>query len=162
MNANDFPPELLSQQQARRAAAQESEKSRPSAPVPNSDVLFRQEVYRIVGCAIEVLNGIGHGLHEKPYENALVVEFGLKAIPFVQQRRYDIIYKAVKVGEYVPDLIAFNEIVIDAKVIDAITDHERGQMLNYLRITGLKVGIILNFKRAKLEWERIVLERQRA
>jgi len=48
MNANDFPPELLSQQQARRAAAQESEKSRPSAPVPNSDVLFRQEVYRIV------------------------------------------------------------------------------------------------------------------
>jgi hypothetical protein len=47
MNANDFPPELLSQQQARRAAAQESEKSRPSAPVPNSDVLFRQEVYRI-------------------------------------------------------------------------------------------------------------------
>jgi GxxExxY protein len=52
-------------------------------------------------------------------------------------------------------------VVVDAKVIEAITDHERGQMLNYLRITGLKVGIILNFKRAKLEWERIVLDRVR-
>ena len=71
------------------------------------------------------------------------------------------LYKTVKVGEYVPDLIAFNAVVVDAKVIDAITDHERGQMLNYLRITGHKVGVILNFKRAKLEWERIVLDRER-
>ena len=117
--------------------------------------------YEIVGAAMEVLNGVGHGLHEKPYENALVVEFGLKGIPFVQQPRYDIIYKTVKVGEYVPDLIAFGAVVVDTKVIDAITDHERGRMINYLKITGLKVGVILNFKRAKLEWERIVLERNR-
>jgi GxxExxY protein len=86
-----------------------------------------------------------------------VVEFGLKGIPFAQQPGFDIIYKTVKVGEYIPDLIAFNAVVVDAKVIDAITDHERGQMLNYLKITGHKVGVILNFKRAKLEWERIVL-----
>ena len=63
--------------------------------------------------------------------------------------------------KYVPDLIAFNAVVVDTKVIEAITDHERGQMLNYLKITGHKVGLILNFKRAKLEWERIVLERDR-
>lgn len=126
-----------------------------------ADLLFKDEVYQVVGAAMEVLNGIGHGLHEKPYENALVVEFGLKGIPFLQQPRYDIRYKTVKVGEYVPDLIAFAAVVVDAKVIDAITDHERGQMLNYLRITGLKVGVILNFKRAKLEWERIVLDKKR-
>ena len=78
-----------------------------------------------------------------------------------QQPRFDVLYKAVKVGEYVPDLIAFKAVVVDAKVIEAITDQERGQMLNYLRITGLKVGVILNFKRAKLEWERIVLETDR-
>ncbi len=102
-------------------------------------------------------NGIGHGLHEKPYENALVVEFGLRAIPFAQQPRYPILYKNVNVGEYVPGLIAWNAVVVDAKVIEAITDHERGQMINYLKITGHKVGVILNFKRAKLEWERIVL-----
>jgi len=127
----------------------------------NETLLLKDEVYRIVGCAMEVLNGLGHGLHEKPYENALVVEFGLQGIPFVQQPRFDILYKGVNVGEYVPDLIAFNAVVVDAKAIEAITDHERGQMLNYLRITGHKVGVILNFKRAKLEWERIVLDKKR-
>ena len=127
----------------------------------NEKLLLKDEVYLVVGCAIEVLNGIGHGLHEKPYENALVVEFGLRGIPFVQQPHYPILYKSVNVGEYVPDVIAWNSVVVDAKVIEAITDHERGQLLNYLRITGHKVGVILNFKRAKLEWERIVLERNR-
>src|SRR5215467_9087617 len=121
----------------------------------SSELLLKDEVYKIVGCAIEVLNGLGHGLHEKPYENALVVEFELHGILLAQQPRYPITYKNVNVGEFVPDLIAFNNVVVDAKVIDAITDHERGQMLNYLRITGLKVGVILNFKRARLEWERI-------
>lgn len=126
-----------------------------------TELICKEEVYQIVGAALEVLNGLGHGLHEKPYENALVVEFGLRQIPLVQQPRFDVVYKAVKISEYVPDLIAFNAVVVDAKVIEAITDHERGQMLNYLRITGLKVGIILNFKRAKLEWERIVLDSHR-
>jgi GxxExxY protein len=58
---------------------------------------------------------------------------------------------------FVPDLIAFDTVVVDTKVIDRITDHERGLMLNYLRIPGLHVGVILNFKHAKLEWERIAL-----
>ena len=128
---------------------------------PNEELLLKNEVFQIVGCAMEVLNGLGHGLHEKPYENALVVEFGLRGISHLQQPRFDVLYKTVIVGEYVPDLIAFNAVVMDAKVIDAITDHERGQMLNYLKITGHKVGVILNFKRAKLEWERIVLDRER-
>ena len=120
-------------------------------------VLHRQEVYEIVGCALKVLNEIGHGFHEKPYENALTVEFKLQNIPFTQQPSFDLLYKGHKVGEYVPDLIAFDSVIIDTKVIDHITDHERGQMLNYLRITGLRVGVILNFAKPKLEWERLVL-----
>jgi len=127
----------------------------------NEKLLLKEEVYLVVGCAIEVLNGVGHGLHEKPYENALVVEFGLRGIPFIQQPRYPLFFKGVTVGEFVPDLIAWNAVVIDTKVIEAITDHERGQLLNYLRITGHLVGVILNFKRSKLEWERIVLEKSR-
>jgi len=125
----------------------------------NSGLLLREEVYRIVGCAMEVLNRLGQGLNERPYENALVVEFGLQKIPYLQQPHYDVIYKGVKVGDYVPDLVAFSSIVIDTKVIETITDHERGQILNYLRITGHTVGVILNFKRSRLEWERIVLTR---
>ena len=127
----------------------------------NEELLLKDEVYQVVGAAMEVLNELGHGLNEKLYENALVVEFGLRKIPFAQQPRFDVLYKQVKVGEYVPDLIVFNAVVVDTKVIDAITDHERGQRLNYRKITGLKVGVILNFKRAKLEWERIVLDRNR-
>src|SRR5438874_8424599 len=120
-------------------------------------LLLKDEVFQVVGCAIEVLNTLGHGLVEKPYENALVVEFGLQGIPFQQQPSFDIHYKGRTVGLFVPDLIAFNAIVVDAKVIDRITDHERGLMLNYLRTTDLRVGLILNFKHRKLEWERIVL-----
>jgi GxxExxY protein len=120
-------------------------------------LLAKEEVFQIVGSAIEVLNGLGHGLLEKPYENALAVEFGLRKIPFRQQAVFDVLYKGHKVGLFIPDLIAFDTVVVDTKVIDRITDHERGLMLNYLRITHLRVGVILNFKHAKLEWERIVL-----
>jgi len=121
------------------------------------ELIYKEEVFQIVGCAIEVLNTLGHGLLEKPYENALVVEFGLRSVPFQQQPRYPVIYKTVKVGEYIPDLIAFDKIVVDTKTIDRITNTEKGQILNYLKITGLKVGLVLNFKHAKLEWERLVL-----
>jgi hypothetical protein len=85
-------------------------------------LLFREEVFQIVSCAIEVLNKPGRGLIEKPYENALVVECGLREIPFRQQPAF-----------------------------------ERGWMLNYLRISKLRVGVILHFKRGKLEWARVVL-----
>lgn len=121
------------------------------------ELLLGEEVYQVVGCAMEVLNILGHGLLEKPYENALVVEFGLLDIPSKQQPRYDVIYKTVKVGDYIPDLIAFNQIIVETKTIERITDIERGQVINYLKISGLRVGLILNFKHAKLEWERIIL-----
>ena len=88
-------------------------------PGDDDKLLFRAEVFQIVGCAIEVLNTLGHGLVEKPYENALVVEFGLRNVPFRQSRKLS--------------------------------------GLNYLRITKLRVGVILNFKHRKLEWQRIVL-----
>ena len=120
-------------------------------------LLLKDEVFQIVGCAIEVLNTLGHGLLEKPYANALVVEFCVRKIPFRQQPSFDVLYKGQQVGIFIPDLIAFDGVVIDTKVIDRITDHERGLMLNYLRITGLRVGVILNSKHRKLEWERIAL-----
>jgi GxxExxY protein len=115
------------------------------------------QTHAIIGAAFEVLNALGHGLHEKPYENALVVELGARGLPYEQQRRYPVLYKGVQVSEYVPDLVVSSAVVVDTKVIERITDHERGQMLNYLRVTGLRVGLILNFLKPKLEWERVVL-----
>ncbi len=144
------------------ANGHESEKaaSRSVASVRDAEheLTLKREVFAVVGCAMEVLNTLGHGLLEKPYENALVVEFGLRGIPFTQQPRFDVRYKGVRVGEYVPDLIAYGRLVVDAKVIERIGDHELGQMINYLKITDLPVGLILNFRHAKLEWKRVVLE----
>ncbi len=121
------------------------------------ELLLKDEVFQIVGCAIEVLNTLGHGLLEKSYENALVVESGLRKILFRQQPSFDVVYKRQTVGVFIPDLIAFDSVVVDTKVIDRISDHERGLILNYLRVTGFRVGVILNFKHRKLEWERIAL-----
>ncbi|MDR1497963.1 MAG: GxxExxY protein [Puniceicoccales bacterium] len=121
------------------------------------ELLCKEEVFQIVGCAFEVLNTLGRGLLEKPYENALTVELRHRGIPFTQQPRFPVLYKSVNVGEYVPDLIVFDQIIVDAKVIERIGNNERAQIINYLKITGLRVGILLNFKHAKLEWERIVL-----
>jgi GxxExxY protein len=119
--------------------------------------LLKDETHAIIGCAFEVLNELGHGLNEKCYENALVVEFRLRGIGLTQQCQFAVLYKKERVGLFVPDLIACDQVIVDAKVIDRIADVERGQILNYLRITKLRVGLILNFKHPRLEWERIVL-----
>jgi len=126
-------------------------------PGGESKLLLKAETEQIIGFAFTVLNELGHGYNEKPYENSLVVLCKQNNLDFDQQRRFPVLFRGVEVGEFVPDLIVFGSVIVDAKVIDRITDHERGQMLNYLRITKLRVGLILNFKHARLEWERIVL-----
>src|ERR1044071_128803 len=93
------------------------------------ELLLQKEVYAVVGCAIEILNVRGHGLHEKIYENCLCVEFRLRGIPFTQQERHQVLYKGELVGEYVPDLVVQQKLIVDTKTIDHITDHERGQVL---------------------------------
>ncbi len=121
----------------------------------DSQFLLKNETHQIIGSAMEVLNEIGHGFHEKIYENALVVEFGLRRIPVIQQPDFPVIYKSVNVGSYVPDLICFDQVVVDAKTIEEITDHDIGKMLNYLKVTNLQVGLLINFKHPKLEFKRI-------
>jgi GxxExxY protein len=131
--------------------------NQPQTNRMNADGPYAKETETIIGCAFAVLNDTGHGFHEKPYENALVVEFRHRGIAHSQQPSFPLLYRNERVGEYIPDLIAFEKIIIDAKTIDRITNHEVGRMLNYLKATGLQVGLILNFKRAKLEFRRVTL-----
>src|SRR5690606_21297448 len=99
----------------------------------NTDNLPESGLTReIIGAAFEVINEVGHGLHEKPYENALVIELGLRGMLCDQQKQFDVLFKGFKITDYIPDLILAGRIIVDAKVIDRITDFERGQMLNYL------------------------------
>jgi GxxExxY protein len=133
---------------------------KPRRNANERELLLKGEVYAVVGCAIEVLKVRGHGLHEKIYQHCLSVELRLRGIEYTQQTRHPVVYKGELVGEYVPDLVIQNALIVDTKTVDRITDHERGQMFNYLRISGLQVGLILNFEYARLEWERIVLTRE--
>lgn len=124
-------------------------------PDLNSD---DQEVTRpIVGCAMRMMDTLGHGFHEKIYENALCVEMEAGGIPFQQQPRFPIFHRSVLVGEYVPDLIVLGRIVVDTKTIERIGDLEIGRMLNYLRCTSLELGLMINFKRPRLEWRHVWL-----
>ena len=127
----------------------------------DADFIYKKETDAFIGSAFDVLNEIGHGFHEKPYENSLVVEFKRRNRSFLQQTRYPILYRGVKVSENIPDLIAFELVIVDTKVIERITDLEIGQILNYLRITGLPVGLILNFKNPRLEFRRVVATTQK-
>ena len=113
--------------------------------------------YQIIGCAMRVHTELGPGLREKPYENALAVDFEEQKLSFVQQPKYPIFYHGVPVGDCRPDLVVEDEIIVDCKSISAIGETEVAQMLNYLRIAKKQVGLILNFRGLKLEFKRVML-----
>jgi GxxExxY protein len=123
-----------------------------------SELLEKELVYQIVGCAIAVINDIGHGLREKTYENALCIEFDHQAIRYNQQLNFPVYYRNKIIDEFVPNLVVENRIIVEIKTIEALDNEHRGQLINYLRISGKKVGLLLNFKHPKLQWERLVLE----
>ena len=120
-------------------------------------VLHKELSFEIIGAAMEVLNTLGHGLNEKVYENALIAELSLRGFTVDQQKRFKVMYKNAGVGEYVPDLLVDDKVIVETKVIDSVSDAEVGQVMNYLRIAKLELGIVLNFRRPKLESRRVVL-----
>lgn len=113
----------------------------------------------IIGSAMAVLNDLGPGLDERVYENAMVVEFRHRAIGYAQQSRYPVHYRGEPVGTLIPDLIVAEAVIVDTKVVSAFTDRDIAQVLGYLAITGLKLGLLLNFRNHRLEWKRIVRDR---
>ena len=113
-------------------------------------------VYQIVGCAMEVINELGHGLREKTYEKALVVELKRNNFLFSQQKIYRIFYKNVNIDDYIPDLLVNDEVIVEIKVVENICEEHIGQVINYLKISGCSLGLILNFKHSKLEWKRVI------
>src|SRR5258706_14753635 len=90
----------------------------------NVNLLLKQETEKILGCAFDVINEVGHGFHEKIYENSLVVAFEIAKIPFNQQRKFPVLFRDRPLGEFVPDLLVFDAVIVDPKVIERITDHE--------------------------------------
>ena len=122
------------------------------------ELIEKDLTFRVVGCAMAVLNELGHGLREKIYERALCVEFQHQGIHFQQQHIYPVYYRGEHIDDYIPDLEVEWRLVVEIKTVDKIIPEHLGQVLNYLRITGLEAGVILNFKHPKLEWKKVVLQ----
>ena len=110
----------------------------------------------IIGAAIEVLNELRPGLDERLYERALAVELRSRGHRLDQQREFAVHFRGIHVGTLVPDLIVDGRVIVDPKVVTAFTDSHLAQMIGYLRITGLEVALLLNFKEARLGWKRVV------
>lgn len=111
----------------------------------------------VISCAIKVSNTLGSGFLEKIYENALNLELGKTNLKYEAQKKIHVKYENTFVGEYVADLVIENRVIVEIKAVRALDDIHQAQLLNYLRATGIKIGLILNFGTPRLGIKRMVL-----
>jgi GxxExxY protein len=122
------------------------------------ELILKDEVYSIVSAAMEVSNELGSGFLEAVYQEALELELSFRGVPYKAQVPIQIAYRGhVLSKEYVPDLICFDQVIVEIKALKQLTTIEEAQLLNYLKATGKPVGVLLNFGSPKLEWKRMVL-----
>ena len=112
---------------------------------------------RVIGCAIEVHRALGTGFLESVYDNALAIELARKNINYKRQFQIAVTYKNRPVGQFVADYLVDNVLILELKAIVKLNSNAQAQVLNYLKATGLQVGLIFNFGRTKLEIKRLVL-----
>jgi GxxExxY protein len=122
------------------------------------ELLYKEEVFNIVGAAIEVHRELGPGFLEAVYQEALEIELKARDIPFESQKRLQLSYKGEQLQkEYVADLLVYDKIIVELKALDRLSGAEESQIINYLKATGLKVGVLINFgSDGKLEWKRFI------
>ena len=123
-----------------------------------AELIYKDEVFAIVGAAMEVHTVLGSGFLEAVYQEALEIESKTRSLPFESQKALQIRYKEhILKKEYIADLIYFEKIVVELKALDRLSGKEESQLLNYLKATGMKVGVLINFgSHPKLEWKRLV------
>jgi len=121
------------------------------------DYLYESETYKIIGAMMEVHKTLGCGFLEAVYQEALAIEFDLRNIPYVREKKLILFYKDVKLEKfYVPDFLCYEKIVVDLKALSALTTTHDSIMINYLNATRLKVGLLGNFGEKSLKYKRLV------
>lgn len=123
----------------------------------NKNIIYKDLSYKIVELALEVHNELGCGFLEKVYENALMILLEKEGIPAKQQAPADVCFQGKVVGQYFADILVDNKIILELKTVDTIANVHKAQVLNYLRATGIKLGLILNFAKPRFEYKRLVL-----
>jgi GxxExxY protein len=124
-----------------------------------AELLLKDEVYAIVGAAMEVYNVLGSGFLEAVYQEAMEIELAANGMSFEPQKPLVICYKGRQLKkEYVADLVCAGPVIVELKAIEKLTAKEEAQLLNYMNATGIRVGVLINFGcHGKLEWKRMVL-----
>lgn len=122
------------------------------------ELVLKDEVYAIVGAAIEVHRELGPGFLEPVYQEAMELELGHRRIPFQPRQPLLIYYKGQRLKKaYEADLICYEQVIVELKALERLSGREEAQLLNYLKATGLRVGLLINFGSVgKLEWKRMV------
>ena len=125
-------------------------------------LLHKDEVYATVGAAMEVYNALGSGFLEPVYQEALEIELTERGIPFEAQKELRLSYKGRQLEKtYFADFVVFGKVIVEIKALNCLTSREEAQLLNYLKATGLELGILVNFGADdKLEWKRMVLTKK--
>ena len=117
---------------------------------------YKDLTQKVIGAAMEVHRNLGPGFLESVYEAALAVEFRSQNILFEEQRPVDVYYKGSVVKQFFCDFLADNALIVEVKAIKQLTDMEMGQVLNYLKATNLKLGLLLNFGAKSLQYKRVI------
>ena len=128
-----------------------------------AELIYKTEAYQIMGACFEVYKTMGCGFLEPVYQECLEIEFDLRGIPFVPQRKVKLHYKNHSLKQvYVPDFVCFNEIIVEIKSISGLVDEHRSQLINYLNATEIELGLLVNFGHyPKVQAERFVNTRNR-
>lgn len=118
----------------------------------------KEETYKIIGACMEVHSELGCGFLEAVYQEALSMVLEEKGIPFQREKILNINFRGkLLLKKYVADFICFDKIIVELKAADGLTDKDMAQVLNYLKATGLKIGLLINFGTTKLQYKRIIL-----
>ena len=120
------------------------------------DLILKDEVYAVVGAAMEVQRVLGRGFLEGVYQDAMQLELTARGVPFEAEQPIDIEYKGqCLTHRYYADLVCFGQVIVELKALSRLSGNEEAQVLNYLKATSYKVGVLINFGRpGKLEWKR--------
>ena len=123
-----------------------------------SELLLKDECYQIMGACFEVYKEKGCGFVEPVYQECLEIEFELQDLPAIAQKQLPLDYKGRRLKQiYIPDFICFDQIILEIKAVTQLCDEHRAQVHNYLKATGYRLGLLVNFGHyPKVEWERIV------
>ena len=121
-------------------------------------IIYKTESYEIIGACMEVHNELGCGFLEPVYQDALEIEFKNKGIPFQKEKELKIFYKGIKLEhKYFADFVCYEKIIVELKALKSLNTEHESQLLNYLKATGFKLGILVNFGESQLKYKRFVL-----